>query len=553
MTGEAPLYVLLAPLTAALLVALFTYFQHKWWKVKAAVTAMGLGLPGIILLYLYVTRSGLGQAYHMGGWGPDIGITLVVDELSLFLSTLIFLLTITGFIYSLSRNYAVRGRSGFYFFYLLMTMGLYGIVLTGDLFNLYVFFELTMVSSYVLITFTDTARAFRASFNYLVLGSAASMFFLLAIGLTYLYTGHFNMEMLADTFWRLPVENRTVIFVLLLGGVGLKSALFPFHLWLPDAHSSAPTPVSAVLSGVTVKAGVVIILRMFFVFRAVPSADTLLLALGCVTALVGAYFAMTQFDIKRVLAYHTVSQMGLIFIGIGLASGWGIGGALYHTMNHAVFKGLLFLTAGAIIYSTKTRDLREMAPCPPDSILLPVLVLGALSISGVPPFNGYFSKALLGAAAKGNLPVQLVLFFTTIGTVASFAKIIYYVLIKPKLSKQKVCKGMPVPIFMKLSLMVLAPLCILLGVLAPLVLEHLIVPAEQVITGATFSLYIPAMTPLSLAKDLAALLLGIPVAALIIRKSDAVERFLSRIHIDLNRATAAAVITLVCMLLFFGI
>ena len=409
--------------------------------------------------------------YAIGGWMPPLGITLVWDSLSQLLVTIISIITLAVTFFSIPYMQQYTAQSKFYSLYLLMIAGMNGVVLTGDFFNLFVFLEIASIASYALVAFGVEAEELEASFKYLVLGGVSSIVILLAIALLYAHTGTLNMADMSIYLSKGSPKNLLFfIFALFLMGFGLKSAMVPFHAWLPDAHPSAPAPISAMLSGLIIKAlGIYCVMRIFFIILGiVPIIKTILMVMGGLSMVIGVFLAVGQWDFKRLLAYHSISQMGYVMVGIGLATPLGMLGGLFHLLNHAVFKSLLFFCSGAFEYSTGTRQLKQLgglikkmpwtgASCS----------VAALSISGVPPLNGFWSKVLIIVAliqAKFYF-LAVVTVFVSFMTLISFIKVQKYTLFGdlPK-SLQKVKE---VPALMILGMGILAFLCIALGLLYP--------------------------------------------------------------------------------------
>jgi multicomponent Na+:H+ antiporter subunit D len=314
---------------------------------------------------------------------------------------------------------------------MLLVTGMNGVIITGDLFNLYVFMEIALFSAFALVAYGSKAEEFEAAFKYAVMGSVSSFLILAGIAVTYSATSTLTMAKVAEV---LPAVDQKVIFwigALFIAGFGLKAAAMPFHAWLPDAHSSAPAPISSMLSGVLIKAlGIYVMLRIFYnVFNAPEIFMKIFLVLGTISIIVGVFLAIGQWDMKRLLAYHSISQIGYILLGMGIATPLGILGAVFHLFNHAIFKSLLFYNAGSVEMALGTRDLRKMGNL---MKLLPTTsqtsLIASLSISGIPPFNGFFSKLIIIIAAlQAGLPWYAV--FAIIGsllTLASFMKVQRY-------------------------------------------------------------------------------------------------------------------------------
>ena len=340
--------------------------------------------------------------YEIGGWSPPLGITLVWDSLSQLLITIVSIITLAVTLFAIPYMQQYTAQSKFYSLYLLMIAGMNGVVLTGDFFNLFVFLEIASIASYALVAFGVEAEELEASFKYLVLGGVSSLVILLAIALLYASTGTLNMADMSIYLQESSSKHLLFfIFALFLMGFGLKSAMVPFHAWLPDAHPSAPAPISAMLSGLIIKAlGIYCVVRIFFIILGMaPIIKIILMVMGGLSMVIGVFLAVGQWDFKRLLAYHSISQMGYVMVGIGLATPLGIIGGLFHLLNHAIFKSLLFLCSGAFEYSTGTRQLKNLGglikkmPWTGTSCSI-----AALSISGVPPLNGFWSKVIIVVA-----------------------------------------------------------------------------------------------------------------------------------------------------------
>jgi multicomponent Na+:H+ antiporter subunit D len=356
-----------------------------------------LTMLALVLMSCYaIGQSGL---YHLGGWPTPIGIDLRLDELATLLLLVVNVVGLAVGLYSIDymRRYTSRGH--FYSLFLLMVTGMNGVILAGDLFNLYVFLEVAAVASYALVAFGCAHEELEASFKYIVLGTLSSALILVGVALVYGITGTLNMAHMASRIAGTGMNAPLLLaFGLFIVGFSFKAALVPFHAWLPDAHPSAPAPVSAMLSGVLIKAiGIYVLARLAFnVFGVADNVLSLLRWLGVLSMVTGGLLAVGQSDIKRLFAYSSISQVGFIVLGLGLATPLGLVGALYHLVNHALFKSLLFLNAGAVEYATGTRDLKVLGGL---NRALPVTgatsLVGSMSIAGVPPFNGFWSKLII--------------------------------------------------------------------------------------------------------------------------------------------------------------
>lgn len=499
MNALIPLFVAL-PLISAFLVMILGKLGNGFHRILAPLILL------ILLAMAMYEFSMAGRApfiYTMGGWstvgGIPVGIYLVLDGLSVLMLCMINLVGFIALFYSLSYMKQYTAERNYYALFCLIIAGMNGVVLSGDLFNLCVFLEVSVISSYALVAFGVGKTELEASFKYQVLGVLASMLILLAVSLIYWQTKTLNI---ADvkTLLEGTASNPFLVFiqVLLISGFGLKAAIVPFHAWLPDAHASAPSPISAMLSGVLIKAlGIYVLIRLFFnMFAFSHEIAVVFTVLGTVSMVAGVLLALIQWDLKRLLAYHSISQIGYVIMASGMAmvllsSGTHHGaavlaltGAVYHLINHAVFKGLLFLNAGALEHRLETRDLRKMGGL---YTAMPITwstsFISSMSISGIPPFNGFFSKLIIIIAAiQGHFYLLAILsIIVSIITLGSFLKFQRYAFFnKPlEITLQKIRE---VPFSMSFSMIVLATLCFALSLLAfPAVSDKVLRPAIDVL------------------------------------------------------------------------
>jgi multicomponent Na+:H+ antiporter subunit D len=500
MNPLIPLIVVI-PLAGAFLIMIIGRFLEDFNKYFTPVVL--LILTFISFYFLFSTGEKI-FVYKVGGWEPinkvPIGIYMVMDGFTAIVICIINLIGFLSAFYSIS--YIKRYTAGNYFYALfcLMIGGMNGVVLSGDLFNIFVFLEISVISSYALVAFGVESNELEASFKYQILGGLASFLILFGIGFIYWKTKTLNIADIKEVFSK-GYDKTFYLFVqiLLLSGFGLKAAIMPFHAWLPDAHSSAPSPISAMLSGIFIKAvGIYVIIRLFFnMFTVSQEMAILITTLGTLSMVAGVFLAIGQWDIKRLLAYHSISQMGYVVMSVGIGmilaargskpeiASLAIAGGLFHLVNHAAFKGLLFLNAGAIEYSTGTRNLQEMGGL---SKVMPVTsstsFVASMSISGIPPFNGFFSKLIIIIAAimaKFYLLAALAVIVSII-TLASFLKFQRYAFFnKSDNYKNQTVKEVPFP--MLFSMVVLSIICVLLSLLViPEIREAILTPAIHVLT-----------------------------------------------------------------------
>lgn len=500
MNNLIPLFVVI-PLTGAFLVMITGRLSTELNKY---ITALVLFILAVFSIYSIVTNGETISLYKAGGWEPvnriPVGIYMVVDGFTLVVLCIINVIGFLSAFYSIS--YIKRYTAGNYFYALfcLMVAGMNGVVVSGDLFNIFVFLEISVISAYALVAFGVEKDELEASFKYQVLGGLASFLILFGIGFIYWKTKTLNIADIKQVLGS-GYDKKYYLFIeiLMLTGFGLKAAIIPFHAWLPDAHSSAPSPISAMLSGVLIKAvGIYVIIRLFFnMFVIDGNMAVLITCLGTISMVTGVFLAIGQWDIKRLLAYHSISQMGYVVMsaGIGMilisrgtmkeAAFLAITGALFHLINHAAFKGLLFLNAGAIEYSTGTRDLNQMGGLAgPMPVTSATSFVASMSISGIPPFNGFFSKLIIIVAAvmaKFYL-LALLAVIVSIITLASFLKFQRYAFYN-KTVKEVDKKIREVPFPMVTSMVILGIICVLLSLLVfPGIRNEILTPAVNILT-----------------------------------------------------------------------
>ncbi len=464
-----PFFVII-PLFTAFLISLIGRMVKRF--LVDAISAVSCFLLLAFSFYGLIILQKSGSAmlvYKIGGWAPPFGICMAMDGLTSFMLITVNLVAFFVCIYSLSYMEKYTDKPKFFILFFLMLTGMNGLIVTGDLFNLFVFLEIASIASYALVAFGTEAEELEASLKYAVMGSVASSFIFIGIAFLYGYTSTLNMADIARVLSAKPsTALLPFVAVLFLMGFGLKAALVPFHAWLPDAHPSAPASISAMLSGVLIKAlGVYAMLRIFFNIIGMNSAYlSVLMFLGALSMVVAVILALSQWDLKRLLAYHSISQIGYVVLGIGLGTPLGILGGLFHLFNHSIFKSLLFLNSGAIDYAAQTRDLQEMSGLKEK---MPVTantnLIASMSIAGIPPFNGFFSKLIIIFACiqAGHIGYALAAVIASLLTLASFMKVQKYAFLGEL--KEKYKNIQEVPFAMKFSMVGLAVICLLAGFL----------------------------------------------------------------------------------------
>jgi len=447
-------------------------------------------LVGLSLMALQSVRADSVWVYQVGGWKLPLGISLVLDGLTAFMLVTVNAVAFAIVVYA--RDYMERYTSKdlFYTLLLLMLAGMNGVLIAGDLFNLFVFLEIAAVASYALVAFGTERHELEAAFKYGVMGSVASLFILLGIALLYGMTSTLNLaDMSQSLAGHSEADLLLMVSALFLMGFGLKTALVPFHAWLPDAHPSAPAPISAMLSGVLIKClGIYALSRIFFnVIGMSPRVLTLLMYWGALSMMAGVILAMGQRDLKRLLAYSTISQVGYVVLGLGLGTPLGFLGVVLHLFNHSIAKALLFLVSGALEYATGTRDLHNMGGL---RSRMPVThtasFVAAMSIAGMPPFGGFWSKLLIIMAAveAGHLGFAVWAVIVSVLTLALFAGVMKNIFWgEPGLRWQGVRE---VPGCMQASMLALALFSLLSGtLLVPGIREKFLLQASAALAQGT--------------------------------------------------------------------
>jgi len=411
------------PLLAAAVALLLTGRPRAQRVASLAVSATCVGLATAICIA--VTRQDVVVA-EIGGWGAPVGITFVADRLAAALLLVGTLMVLAVLVYALGQITPDQERLAFHPVYLVLLAGVSGSFLTGDLFNLFVCFEVMLTASYVLLTIGGSSGQVRAGMTYVVISLVASTAFVVAVGLLYAATGTVTMADLAGRLDQLPPPLRDGLVLLLLGVFGVKAAIFPLFFWLPDSYPTAPGPITALFAGLLTKVGVYAVIRTQTLFGGYEGPSTLILAIAGATMLVGVLGAIAQNDVKRILSFHIVSQIGYMILGLGLFTLAGLAGAILYVIHHIVVKTALFLVAGIIERQTGTAALSRLSGLVRRSPLLAAsFAVAALSLAGIPPFSGFVAKLALVQAgiAEGRYVVVAVSLVVSLCTLFSMSKI----------------------------------------------------------------------------------------------------------------------------------
>jgi proton-translocating NADH-quinone oxidoreductase chain N len=429
----SPILLIAVPLGLALATPLLGLVSKRV-APYVPVVAMLFNLVVSVSLLPHVREAPI--VVQTAGWAPPYSIHLVAGPLGVLLSSLIALIGLLVAVYGI--DYIREGaKLRYHVLYILILVGATGVVLTGDIFNLFVFFEVLCISSYALVAYRGDSTGVEAGAKYLVQGAVGSSLVLIGVGLLYGTFGTLTMADIAANVSSVSTFRLFVSLAFLITGFGVEAAVFPLNGWLPDAHSSAPSSISAILSGIAIKAGIYAVARVIYTIYGAESLLLFVALLGIVTLLIGEMCAFGQDDIKRLLAYSSIGQMGLIVFALGLASAGGVEGALFLVVSHGLAKALLFLASGYMIYSTGSRaisSLNGLGSRMPLTALC--FTIGAFSLVGLPPFVGFASKFMIVRAAlqTGDSFLVTLLCIALVGTVvegAYFLRVVQGLYFKP--------------------------------------------------------------------------------------------------------------------------
>lgn len=409
-------WLVLGPILVATLLYLLPIKQVKTVLILAQTVLLGY----VFLLFYHIKTGGIIKE-AIGGWSGGRGIELYGDLFAIVLAMLTIFLFTMMFVFTYKKLYM---NKLFMFLFMVLQGLINGVFLSNDLFNLYVLIEVSTIIVSILIMFKKDSRSIYDGMIYLLTNIVAMTFFLLGTGYMYHLFGSLDLEFIGRHITRIDPKQLVLPYSLLMTAVGLKSAIMPLFSWLPKAHGtpSAPSSVSAILSGLYVKGGVYLFIRFQLIFNPVLDVHGLFLAMGFLTGVIGFILALAQKDIKLILAYHTVSQIGLILFGLSIGTELSYWGSVYHIINHAIFKSTLFLTAGMISDHYGTRDITKIRGVVKElPVVTMVTVMAFLGITGAPFFNGSISKYFIqkGVVSSG---LSIGLMIINLGTIMSFVK-----------------------------------------------------------------------------------------------------------------------------------
>lgn len=464
---------------------------HRRLPLLLSILAM---VGSTVALGLIGTRVYVGDgqlvSHFFGGWGPvrgqALGIAFAADPFGLTFALITAVLGTLLLIYVLSElgDLGPRELGGLTCLFQLLLAALIGAALTADTINLFVWFEVAALSSYGLTGFfLERPIALEAAFKVVVLTSIAGFLVFIGDALLYSDLGALNFAQLHEALAAHTATPELLALGLLIAGFATKAGLVPFHAWLPDAHTAPPGAVSALFSALMVDLGIVAIVRMvLLVFAGHSHALGLVMVLGVVSALIGAVLALAQDDLKRLLAWDTVSQTGILMIGFATSSTAGVAGATYHLLNHALFKALLFLCAGTIVHATGQTQLSTMGGLARHRPLITAgFTVGVLAIAGIPPFNGYASLGLIhkGLEETHQWPALGAALLAQVITIAALARAAWLGFYRPRRHPYEHLE--PARPGMRFTLVVLGAGCLAFGALPQLTIRHVAAPAAALL------------------------------------------------------------------------
>jgi proton-translocating NADH-quinone oxidoreductase chain N len=482
-----PVLLIVIPLGLAFVVPLFGFISKKIEKFIPFIA-----LLSNLIISLRLFPQVLEQPIHVniGGFSPPFGINLVAGPVGILFSLLIALVGLLVSIYAFDYI-KEKDQEKYHILYLLLLTGATGVVLTGDIFNLFVFFEILCISSYSLVAYFGDKAGVESAVKYLIQGALGSSFILIGIGLLYGRFGTLNMADIASNIRSVHSISIFVPLVLLITGFGVEAAIFPLNAWLPDAHSSAPSSISAILSGIAIEVGLYAMARVVFTLFGASSILAFLLLLGVITLLVGELCALSQENIKRMLAYSSIGQIGLIVFALSIGTSYGITGGLFQLVSHTLGKALLFLSAGYMIKRSGSMNISSfegMGKKMPYTSL--AFTIGAFSIVGLPPFIGFPGKfmivkaALFKQEALFTILIVLVLLATIIEAAYFFrvVQVIYFKGEESKLSQ----KRERAPIIILIPLFIFAGIIVVMGIYPKLLTDVLDSSALELLNRADY-------------------------------------------------------------------
>ena len=497
---HSPALIVAIPLLGAFITPLISRLNDK---VRNVFVILTLGLTAS-LVFLLASDVFIGNihTYIFGSQDltlPVVRILFEVDAMSAFMTIISVILPLVAVIYSWSFMKENTGLDKYYTLILLMTAGMLGMELTGDLFNFFVFLEITSISSAALVAFwTNKAKSVEAGFKYIVISTIGALFILFSIALFYGQYNALNMAMIASAIQYTFLDK--IALVLLIAALAMKAGVVPMHMWLPDAYGKAPSSVTFLLVGAT-QASLYGVFRVCFTIYGGAinlspiSVGWILVILGIITMLLGVAMAIIQTDFKRLIAFGAVAEIGYMLLGIGTgltvmlnpemtATGLvAMKGGIFHIMNDALDVGLLFLVAGAIYYATKETSLNKLGGLARNMKYTTIFfIIGLLAVSGMPPMNGFASKLLIYESTYQLNPIlSIIAVLSSIMLLAIFVKVFHSAFLGPALPKFENVKE--VPKSMLIAMGAIATIIIIFGLFPEIIINNIVEPAANALVN----------------------------------------------------------------------
>ncbi|MCW3990076.1 MAG: proton-conducting transporter membrane subunit [Candidatus Bathyarchaeota archaeon] len=484
MVIPTPLLMMLSPIVVFLLGFLGEEMKIEKLREGAAVVMSAVSVAAVYMLYLMLksTPDGI-LLFHLQA-APPLGACFEIDMLGILMAFSVTLLTFFATLYSVKYMEHDTRLTEFYTLLAAMSVGMMGVAFAGDLFTLFVFWELMCIASYVLVAFRkDLWGPIEAGFKYFVMSALGAAVIFFAMAFLYGMAGTVNFAQLSDALRGQPLNMWLyMVFGMLVVGFGIKSAIVPMHTWLPDAHPEAPSPISALLSGVVIATGLYGLTRVLFLTFDPGMFKLPIAFLAVLTMTLGNVMALRQSDIKRLLAYSSIAQIGYMLVGLAAGTAYGVMGLFLHVFNHSIMKGMAFLASGSIAHETGTRDIKSLRGVgkmmPLTSLCLFIALLG---LGGVPGTNGFISKYHLFSAAFGSGLGWLGI----MGVLNSALSMAYYLRIMQVLlaSPDEGFKAKEAPVLMVAVTLVMAVLIVFLGVWPAPIIGFATAASEALVNG----------------------------------------------------------------------
>lgn len=493
--ANSPIFAVAIPLLGAFLTPIFGRINDKLRNIFA-ITIMIITTSIVFILAYDVITNGI-RTYIFGAQDltlPVVRILFEVDAMSSFMAIISVILALVALIYSWAFMKENTGLDKYYTLLLLMTTGMLGMELTGDMFNFFVFLEITSISSAALVAFwINKGKSVEAGFKYIVISTIGALFVLFSVALFYGQYNALNMAIIAQSIQFSFLDK--IALVLLIGALAMKAGIVPLHMWLPDAYSKAPSSITLILVGVT-QASLYGLLRVCFtiygkmITLSSISIGWILVLFGIVTILLGVIMAIAQSDLKRLIAFAAVGEIGYMILGIGTglvtmspdisAAGLtALKGGIFHIMNDALDVGLMFLVAGAIFYATKETSLDRLGGLARNMKYTTVFfIIGLLAVSGLPPMNGFASKLLIYESTYQLNPIlAIIAILSSILLLAIFVKVLHSAFLGPALPRFDKVKE--VPKSMLFAMAIIAGMIIIFGIFPDIVVNNIVEPAAN--------------------------------------------------------------------------